>query len=122
MCFKAILKSKSYLPRSDFPPRIKKGYIDGEEIYTIFEDTEYGDTELYVPEESNNDYRQTLGWHYFTKIYPLSEYQGIGSIVVDEEGEGDAVYYDILGRVVTNPQQGCFYIKKVGNKATKVVF
>ena len=42
--------------------------------------------------------------------------------VVDEEGEGDAVYYDILGRVVTNPQQGCFYIKNIGNKATNVVF
>lgn len=38
--------------RAVTPPAIKKGYLDGEEIYTIFDDTDYGDRELYVPAES----------------------------------------------------------------------
>ena len=104
------------------PPAIKKGYIDGEEIYTIFEDTEYGDIELIVPDESINAYRTTLGWHYFTKITPLSTTAIDKVTAVEEEDEADAVYYDILGRVAKNPQKGNIYIKKTATKATKVVF
>ena len=97
-------------------------YIDGEEIYTIFEDTEYGDIELIVPDESVNAYRTTLGWHYFTKITPLSTTAIDKVTAVEEEDEADAVYYDILGRVAKNPQKGHIYIKKTATKATKVVF
>ena len=106
------------------PPAIKKGYIDGEEIYTIFEDDDYGDIELVVPDESVTAYRTTLGWHYFNKITPLNEYlAGIGDIAVDvTEEEGKAVYYDICGREVAKPVTGNFYIKKTGSKVTKVVF
>lgn len=47
------------------PPAVKRGYLDGEEIYTIFDDTDYGDRVLFVPEESINAYKSALGWHHF---------------------------------------------------------
>ncbi len=107
--------------RAIVPPAIKKGYIDGEEIYTIFEDTDYGDIELIVPDESIDAYRTTLGWHYFTKITPLTV-TGIEDIVVAEEVESNAVYYNLLGRVVTNPQKGNVHIKKTATKTAKIIY
>lgn len=113
---------RAVICRAVNPPAIKKGYIDGEEIYTIFEDTEYGDIELIVPDGTVDAYRTTLGWHYFTNITTLTT-TGIEKIAVAEEvEEGEAMYYDILGRVVTNPQKGNLYIKKTANKVAKVVF
>lgn len=47
------------------PPAVKRGYLDGEEIYTIFDDNDYGDRVLFVPEESINAYKSALGWHHF---------------------------------------------------------
>ena len=49
---------------------------------------------------------------------PTSTVTNLGGYVV----EGNPQITKVICRVVTNPQQGCFYIKKVGNKATKVVF
>lgn len=102
------------------PPAIKKGYIDGEEIYTLFEDTDYGDIELIVPDASIDAYRTTLGWHYFTKITPISS-SGIDNITYEED-ECEVVYYDIFGRVVTNPQKGNLYIKQTATQIAKVVY
>ncbi|MDE6266382.1 MAG: leucine-rich repeat domain-containing protein [Muribaculaceae bacterium] len=57
---------------ADTPPAIKKGYLDGDEIYTLFEDTDYGTMELFVPEESISKYQSLLGWSYFkNRIYPI---------------------------------------------------
>lgn len=113
---------RAVICRAVNPPEIKKGYIDGEEIYTIFEDTNYGDIELIVPDGTVDAYRTTLGWHYFTNITTLTT-TGVENIAVAEEvEEGEAMYYDILGRVVTNPQKGNLYIKKTANKVAKVVF
>lgn len=113
---------RAVICRTVNPPAIKKGYIDGEEIYTIFEDTNYGDIELIVPDGTVESYRTTLGWHYFTNITTLTT-TGIENVAVAEEvEEGEAMYYDILGRVVTTPQKGNLYIKKTANKVVKVVF
>lgn len=66
--------------RATTPPAIKKGYLDGEEVYTLFEDTDYGDIELYVPDASIPSYKSQLGWNYFkTRIYSL-ETLGVGSV------------------------------------------
>lgn len=100
------------------PPAIKKGYIDGDEIYTIFEDTNYGDIVLEVPAEAINEYKTTMGWHYFKTINPLA---GIDNIVADTE-EAEAAYFDILGRPVVNPQKGQLYVKKTKAGTTKVIF
>lgn len=105
--------------RATTPPAIKKGYLDSDEIYTIFEDTDYGDIELVVPESSISEYKSALGWHYFTKVTPLSA--GVDNIVADED-ESTAVYYDIFGRKVENPQKGNFYIKQTSTKTSKIIF
>ena len=102
------------------PPAIKKGYIDGEEIYTIFEDTNYGTTELYVPEASVNEYKSSLGWHYFKTVKPI-ESAGIDDIVMDD-ADAPAIYYDILGRKVENPERGNIYIVRKGNRTYKAIF
>lgn len=47
------------------PPAIKKGYLDGDEIYTIFDDADYGDRVLYVPAGCVEAYKASLGWHHF---------------------------------------------------------
>lgn len=51
--------------RAITPPEIKKGYLDGEEIYTIFDDEDYGDRMLYVPVGSVDAYKASLGWNHF---------------------------------------------------------
>ncbi|MGN0213200.1 MAG: leucine-rich repeat domain-containing protein [Muribaculaceae bacterium] len=50
------------------PPEIKKGYLDGEEIYTIFDDTDYSGKTLYVPLGATDNYKSKLGWNYFPEI------------------------------------------------------
>ena len=53
------------------PPEIKKGYLDGDEIYTIFDDTDYSGRILYVPAGSISAYKSQLGWNYFFEIKDL---------------------------------------------------
>ena len=53
------------------PPEIKKGYLDGDEIYTIFDDTDYSGRILYVPAGSMNAYKSQLGRDYFPEIKEL---------------------------------------------------
>ena len=103
--------------RATTPPAIKKGYLDGEEIYTLFETTDYGTIELYVPEESIQTYRATLGWSYFkTRIYPLTSSKvnditedgatlsvkplGNGSVEINLPTPSDVNIYNILGTIV----------------------
>ena len=50
------------------PPEIKKGYLDGDEIYTIFDDTDYSGRTLYVPAGSIGAYKSQFGWNYFPEI------------------------------------------------------
>ena len=46
---------------------------------------------------------------------------GIESIVTDEQ-EGEAIYYDLMGRRIANPTTGVIYIKVVNGKATRVLY
>ncbi len=50
----------------------------------------------------------------------VNEFNGIEEIGLTDSVEGDAVYFDMQGRQVVNPENG-IYIKRVGSKATKVV-
>lgn len=50
------------------PPAVKKGYLDGDEIYTIFDDNDYTGRVLYVPAGCVGDYKLTFGWHQFPEI------------------------------------------------------
>lgn len=65
------------------PPAVKKGYLDGEEIYTIFDDTDYGDRVLFVPAESINAYKSALGWHHFGANIKAIESSSIAKTLAD---------------------------------------
>lgn len=53
--------------------------------------------------------------------FPIrSIYSGVESIDADAQNDADAVYYDLLGRPVNNPENGV-YVKVVGGKASKVI-
>lgn len=54
------------------PPAVKKGYLDGDEIYTIFDDDDYGDRVLYVPAGCADDYKLEFGWNQFKEIREIS--------------------------------------------------
>ena len=65
------------------PPEIKKGYLDGEEIYTIFDDTDYSGRTLYVPTGSMNAYKSQLGWNYFPEIKEFDP-AGVANVSADK--------------------------------------
>ena len=54
------------------PPAVKKGYLDGDEIYTIFDDNDYADRVLYVPAGTVGDYKLTFGWNQFAEIREIN--------------------------------------------------
>lgn len=54
------------------PPEVKKGYLDGEEIYTIFDDNNYADRVLYVPAGTVDAYKLTFGWNQFPEIHEIN--------------------------------------------------
>ena len=75
------------------PPAVKKGYLDGEEIYTIFDDEDYGDRVLYVPQGCAAAYKSALGWHHFGNNIKEIDMGGVaqvsdGGISVVAKGTG----------------------------------
>ncbi|MDE5989900.1 MAG: hypothetical protein K2H17_10955 [Duncaniella sp.] len=54
------------------------------------------------------------------KIAEESE-SGIESIITDEAAEGEAIFYDLMGRRVNNPAAGKIYIKVLNGKAFRVL-
>lgn len=100
---------------SPTPPEIKKGYFDGEEIYTIFDDNDYGDRVLYVPTGALNDYKLALGWNHFKSIEEIEPASiestavdtglkafsdGIGQLVVVSEKNVPLCVYDLSGKLI----------------------
>lgn len=57
---------------SQTPPEIKKGYLDGEEVYTLFDDNDYGERVLYVPQGTIDAYKLTFGWNHFKYIKEIT--------------------------------------------------
>ncbi len=57
---------------SQTPPEIKKGYLDGEEVYTLFDDNDYGERVLYVPQGTVDAYKLTFGWNHFKYIKEIT--------------------------------------------------
>ena len=75
---------KTVYSLSTTPPVIKKGYLDGDEIYTIFDDNDYGDRVLYVPDGCVDTYKLEFGWSNFKDIREIST-SGVGGISVEGE-------------------------------------
>ena len=67
------------------PPAIKKGYLDGEEIYTIFDDNDYSGRVLYVPAGCVDDYKLTFGWHQFPEIREIDAAGIQAGVVADAQ-------------------------------------
>lgn len=102
------------------PPAIKKGYYDGEEVYTIFNDEDdYGDRKLYVPKGCVNAYKSALGWHHFRDNIFEIETAGIddsivskndfavcnagsGAVCISSDKDTEVSIIDINGRCIKN--------------------
>lgn len=98
------------------PPAVKKGYLDGEEIYTIFDDNDYTGRVLYVPAGCVDEYKLTFGWNQFPEIReiettgiqakPAVDAQlsvlasGKGTISVTTAVPAVVKGYDLTGRLV----------------------
>lgn len=111
----------SFTCRALTPPSIKKGYLDGDEIYTLFDDKDYGTRTLYVPAEAIDAYKSALGWAYFTtNIQPLPS---AGAELIDAQpSDTQAEYYNLLGARVQTPQAGNIYICRQGSKVSKIIW
>jgi len=86
------------------PPAVKKGYLDGDEIYTIFDDTDYGDRVLYVPEGCVQAYKTALGWHHFQDNIMEISASDIDSVMAGDDGGFDVV---VLGSGCVSLSTGC---------------
>ena len=73
---------------------------------------------LYVPTESLSLYKKAFVWRDFWNIIS-KDMSGVEETLIDENTE-PAMYYNLNGVRVENPEKG-IYIKKQGNKTTKVV-
>ena len=67
------------------PPAIKKGYLDGEDIYTIFDDNDYSGRVLYVPAGCVDDYKLTFGWNQFSEIREIDAAGIQAGVVADAQ-------------------------------------
>ena len=90
--------------------------ILSQEIDGIFEYVPVKTCVLYVPNGSEELYRQTRPWSDFSNIVGFDP-TGIISTVMDEE---NADYYSVDGKNVSNPNNGIF-IKKSNDGTTKKV-
>lgn len=109
----------TFVCRAVTPPAVIKGSLDGEEIYTLFDDNDYSGRKLYVPEESINLYKAAYGWYQFKQeIYPLSDFSGASdmetdaiesfnvtvagksAIAVTSSQPADVTIVDLMGRLV----------------------
>lgn len=86
------------------PPEIKKGYLDGEEIYTIFDDTDYSGRTLYVPVGSMNAYKSQLGWNYFPEI---KEFDPAGVVNVSADKATISVVSSGKGEITITANTKC---------------
>ncbi len=72
---------------------------------------------LYVPAGAKSTYESTSGWSDFTNIVEMSSDGSNATAIesVENEQQGEAVYYDLSGRRVENPAKGIYIVngKKV---------
>lgn len=83
-----------------------------------FEETTLEQGTLYVPTGCKSTYQSDENWGKFSNIEEY-DFSNVESILDDNENE-TIKYYNLQGMKVKNPKQG-LYIKRQGNKITKVV-
>lgn len=84
-----------------------------------FSEGNYLFVNLYVPENSIEQYKECDGWKKFKNIKPLNLYTGITPITVKENSI--IKYFDLQGNYTSHPQKG-IYIKQEGDNTSKVYF
>ena len=85
-----------------------------------FSTIEYNNATLLVPSGKVELMKQTEPWKNFKSIEGYST-SGLNEIGV-EESINQAVYFDLKGRIIPQPQRGNIYLKRQGDKVSKVVF
>ncbi|MEZ3519314.1 MAG: leucine-rich repeat domain-containing protein [Muribaculaceae bacterium] len=80
----------------------------------MFNKNVYANAELWVPEESVDEYRAHPVWGKFKKIRMTV---GVDKLSAAEE---EAVYYSLDGQKVDNPERGQILIRRIGGAAEKV--
>ena len=85
---------------------------------SIFSNQEYNNSTLYIPKGASGKFLLISPWMYFRNIQEI-DFSGIDGVESDECGDAPVEYYNLQGIRVENPSSG-FYIRRQGNKSTKV--
>lgn len=114
------ISSEAFTNSSDSP--IEKIYynttkpVKGDK--NIFTQKSYDNTTLYVPKGSSDNFLLVSPWMYFHNIQEI-DFAGIDGVKSDEYSDASVEYYNLQGIRVENPESG-LYIRRQGNKSTKV--
>ncbi len=81
----------------------------------MFAEEVYANAELWVPEESVDEYKAHPVWGKFNCINGV--WVGVDKVSAAEE---EAVYYSLDGQKVDNPEHGQILIRRIGGAAEKV--
>ncbi len=101
---------KSVTVKSTQPPACAETSED-----CMFAEEVYANAELWVPQESVDEYRAHSVWGKFNCINGVSV--GVDKLSAAEE---EAVYYSLDGQKVDNPERGQILIRRIGGAAEKV--
>ena len=82
------------------------------------------DIPVYVPVGSADKYRATWGWDYFTNFIETTDFptSAIDEVSADSMSDAPAEYYNLQGIRVNEPQPGNIYIRRQGNRVSKIRF
>ena len=87
--------------------------------YHLFDQCNWDEITLYVPDGTAEMYRNAPQWSDLN-IKEMSEYSGIDDIQVNSS-EMMPIYYDLMGRQIEGDLRPGIYVKRLNNKATKVI-
>lgn len=86
-CFSTNLALKRIVCNADVPPVAINTMINGgaDFYYYAFNNDTPRDIPVYVPDESVKDYKNVLGWDYFTNILPKGSMSGINNVAMSQQ-------------------------------------
>ncbi len=98
--------------RSITPPTCTERVLPS--YWPMFAEEVYANAELWVPEESVDEYKAHPVWGKFNRINGESVVEKVPAT------EEEAVYYSLDGQKVDNPESGQILIRRIGGAAEKV--
>lgn len=117
-CWKRV--EKIYC-EADIPPvcinsEINPGWTPFGEYGNDFFNRTPQTTPIYVPIGSAESYRNAWGWSYFDNFIETDSFPSASIDNVLQDSKPSEVYYDLFGRICTNPIPGHLYIRGDGKK------